>query len=187
MEHERNINRKYFLKTTAFSLIALSTSNTFNCKAVNNMDQKIVLSSLKEALSFLEKIENRDLSVGGDWDINQIFHHCSQSIEYSMSGYPINKNILFRKTIGKIVLSKFLSQGYMSHNLNDPIPGAPNLPEKTQSFTDGLSRLKEAIKTFQTYDKKTAPHFVYDEVSHEEYDRIHAMHLANHLSAFSGI
>lgn len=177
-------SRSNFLKKSG--LFLLSTQFIFDqgCKDGKEMENIIILQSLNEALKELDKIEKSSgLTIRSGWNPGKVFHHCSQSIEYSLSGYPENNNVLIRMTIGKVVLSKFLSQGYMSHNLTDPIPGAPTLTED-ENIQSGLSRLRKAITDFQKFTGTTAPHFVYDSVSKSDYDKIHAMHIANHLNVF---
>lgn len=180
---EREISRKTFVKISGVVLVSMQMG-TAGCGSVETMERRIVLGSLNETLRELDKLEKaQKILVPGDWNGNQVLHHCSQSIEYSISGYPIHKNFLFQKTIGRIVMNKFLSQGYMSHNLGDPIPGAPELPRE-ESISTGLKRLRTAIQNFQSLSGKPAPHFVYGDASKSDYDKIHSMHVANHLSVF---
>ena len=152
------------------------------------MKNSLRMDSLEKVQALLNQFEaNSHWKATGEWDTNRVFHHCAQSIEYSLTGYPKNKNLLFRKTIGKIVLGTFLSRGYMSHNLADPIPGAPALPDPSPTYTTGLERLQGAISSFLASSSPVAPHFVYGEVSHIDYNKIHAMHIANHLNIFEGL
>jgi hypothetical protein len=181
-----NISRKVFINFSTSVILSFSMLNLENCKEEdsNAMKRNLIFNSLTDVLSFIEKISKMENpKISGEWDINQVLHHCAQSIEYSITGYPKNKNILIQKTIGKIVLHKFLSQGYMSHNLTDPIPGAEVLPSPSNDFNLGIKRLMSAIETFRIQSSNLAPHFVYGEVSKTDYEKVHAMHVANHFSA----
>jgi hypothetical protein len=185
-EVKNNISRKVFINFTTGVILSYSFLNGEEYKQGDSkeMNKNLIFSSLNDVLKFLGKIENiQNPKITGEWDVNQVLHHCAQSIEYSITGYPENKNILIQKTIGKIVLYKFLSQGYMSHNLNDPIPGAESLPPSKNNINEGIKRLKDSIEAFQKHTQKLAPHFVYGEVSKQDYERVHAMHVANHFSA----
>lgn len=71
----------------------------------------------------------------------------------------------------------------MSHNLAEPIPGAPALDARTDSAA-AVARLQRAIQEFQGTTAPLRPHFAYGDLSKPEYERAHAMHLANHFSAF---
>ncbi|MBP8196381.1 MAG: DUF1569 domain-containing protein [Deltaproteobacteria bacterium] len=109
--------------------------------------------------------------------------HCAQSIEYSLTGFPTQRGFLVRKLVGPFILRKFLRQGSMSHDLKAPIPGAPEIPPALP-LSDGLARLKRAIEQFRNHSGALAPHFAFGDMSRQDYERLHAMHLADHLSSF---
>ena len=184
-ELKTEISRKTFLLGSTGAFLASS----LYCKEESSpMKNSLRLDSLEKVQILLKQLETSpEWTARGEWDTNQVFHHCAQSIEYSMTGYPENKNPLFQKTIGKIVLGTFLFRGTMSHNLADPIPGAPSLPEPSPSYVTGLARLQKSISDFLAYSSPLAPHFVYGEVSPSDYNKVHAMHIANHLNLFEGI
>jgi hypothetical protein len=140
------------------------------------------LSSLAEAVGVLEKLELARWRARGAWSVGQVLVHCAQSIEYSLSGFPKYKPWLFRATVGKLALAKFLSQGAMSHNADAQIPGAP--PPDDVSPQLGRERLLRAIAAFAAHQGALAPHFAYGDVDRPRYDRVQAMHIADHLSRF---
>jgi hypothetical protein len=110
-------------------------------------------------------------------------HHCAQSIEYSMSGFPQPKSKLFQHTIGAAAVGVFSWRGRMTHDLSEPIPGAPMLDAKADT-AQAVERLRASMLAFANWSKPLLPHFAYGELSKQEYELAHAMHLANHLSAF---
>ncbi len=144
--------------------------------------QRLRFASLAEALAEVRaRASSPTLRTTGSWNWAQILEHCAQSIEFSLTGYPENKSPVIRGTVGALVHAHFVHQGYMKHDLAAVIPGAPPLalpgaPELA------LARLEKAISDFQARSEPLAPHFVYGELSKAEYDRVQAMHLANHLS-----
>ena len=147
------------------------------------MSKQLRLKSLDEVKAELNKLEKAGSpkTEGGGWSAAQVLIHCAQSIEYSLTGYPSNKSALFRGTVGRLVLRKFLKQGFMSHNLEAPVPNAPELPA-TATLAEGLTRLRKAIADFQAAQGEPAPHFAYGPVTRAQYDQIHAFHVANHLA-----
>lgn len=48
-----------------------------------------------------------------------------------------------------------------------------------------LARLQGALQAFRATTAPLRPHFAYGELSRPEYELAHAMHLANHFSAFT--
>jgi len=117
----------------------------------------------------------------GAWSWAQLLEHFTQGIEYSLVGYPESKPPLIRRTVGRLVHAHFEHQGYMKHDLSAAIPGAPALVSSGDPVA-ALARLEKVVADFKAHPGPLAPHFVYDALTKPEYDRIHAMHLANHLS-----
>lgn len=113
----------------------------------------------------------------------QTLVHCAQSIEYSMTGYPQSKSALFQRTVGAAAFAWFSWRGRMSHDLGEPIPGAP--PLDGAELVQAEARLRRAVRDFEAWSGPLRPHFAYGELAREDYARAHAMHLADHFSAFA--
>jgi hypothetical protein len=115
------------------------------------------------------------------WSPAEVFNHCAQSIEYSISGYPELKPAWFRSSIGPLAFSVFAVRGAMRHSLNEAIPGAAAL-NSPASQVHALQRLQQAFADFAAYQGELQPHFAYGALSHAEYAQAHVLHLYNHLS-----
>ena len=172
------MNRRQFFKSTIIiggSLVAVGTGTVLLNEAGNRSDLKI-----STALTKLEQLSNKKLVHTGEWDINKIFMHCAQSIEYSMSKFPEHKSNLFKNTIGTLAFSVFESRGKMTHGLSEPIPGSPLLKSNLDA-TASMNYLKNSLIDFEHYKGKLAPHFAYGVLTKQEYEIAHVMHLYNHL------
>lgn len=185
---ENEITRKEFLNKTGGAVVAVvlsgaAISSIDGCSKGDTMKRDLKLVKLDDALGELAKIEKAGpgIKISGTWSLGKILVHCAQSIEYSITGYPDNKPAFIRKTIGKIILNKFMGQGYMSHGTNEPVAGAPEI-SNTVSDKEGFARLRKAIADFQNFKGETKIHLMFDAMSKEEYDKYHSMHIANHLS-----
>ena len=132
------------------------------------------------ALRKIDALAARRVASGGVWNPAQIFAHCAQSIEYSMSAYPEVKSRLFMGTAGTLAFSVFSTRKKMMHNLGEPIAGAPALDAGADSAA-ALARLRQAFVAFQEFNGPLAPHFAYGALSKDEYALAHAMHFSNHL------
>ncbi|MEM7183207.1 MAG: DUF1569 domain-containing protein [Spirochaetota bacterium] len=179
--------RLQFLEHSAKTSLLVLGSTAFMNASCSSTEvkqvRKVRLQSLEETLTALQPFaKDTKYKLAGNWSLNEVFEHCAQSVEYSMTGFPENRSVVIRQTIGKLVKSKFLGQGYMSHNLNDPILGAPALTP-AESYQPGLQRLLASIRKFQAFTDELKIHFVFGSATKEEYDKLHAMHIANHLSA----
>ena len=137
------------------------------------------LADAEAELAALEKAESPTLA--GPWSLAKVLDHCAASIEYSLSGYPRNKPALVRATIGPLVLGHFRRKGFLSHDRSADIPGDAAPPDA--DVPRALARLRRAIADFQASSGDLAPHFVYGKTSKAAYDHVHAMHVADHLSA----
>jgi len=109
--------------------------------------------------------------------------HCAQSIEYSLTGFPTQRGFLVRKFFGPRMLRKCLQKGELTHDLKAPIPGAPEIPPALAT-DEGMTRLRAAIASFRAHQGILAPHFAFGEVTRQDYERLHSMHIADHLRSF---
>jgi Protein of unknown function (DUF1569) len=146
-------------------------------------EELIRLSDFDESLALLERlVEAPKVEQRGDWSLPTVLCHAAHSIEYSMSGYPRAKPAIFRATVGRLALRKFLRDGYMRHGRASAIPGEPAIPPT--ELEAAASELRRAIAEFRAFTGEPAPHFAYGPVTKTEYEKVHAMHLADHLVDF---
>jgi hypothetical protein len=136
--------------------------------------------TIDAALAKLKSLSILPVSNSGEWDPYQVFSHCAQSVEYSMTGFPKHNSDLFKSTVGLLAFSIFFTKGKMTHSLNEPIPGAPALA-KDKDINIALLRLEKSLIAFKQYEGKLLPHFAYGELSKKEYEVAHVLHLYNHL------
>ena len=147
----------------------------------------LAFAALGEALQEVERLAAagvRALEPATAWNWSQTLVHCAQSIEYSLSGFPAPRSTLFQNTLGAAAFHVFALRGRMNHDLAEPIPGAPALDASVPDASSALARLRQAVNGFTTHTGPLHPHFAYGPLSKGQYEQAHAMHLANHLSAF---
>ena len=176
--HGEFMNRRQFFKSSLViggSLVGVGTSTVLLTEGVKRVDLKI-----STALKRLELLSNKNLVQTGEWDIYEIFMHCAQSVEYSMSQFPEHHSNFFKKTVGTLAFSIFESKGKMIHGLSEPIPGSP-LVKTSLDTKAAMNHLKKSLLDFENYTGKLAPHFAYGELTKNEYEIAHVMHLYNHL------
>jgi hypothetical protein len=149
-------------------------------------DRQLVFATVADAMREVERLASAavgPLAPATAWSWSQTLVHCAQSIEYSLMGFPAPKSALFQNTLGRAAFNLFALRGRMSHNLAEPIPGAPVLEASAQALA-ALARLRKAAQDFSTHTGPLHPHFAYGALGKAQYEQAHAMHLANHLSAF---
>lgn len=149
-------------------------------------DRQLVFATVADAMREVERLASAavgPLAPATAWNWSQTLVHCAQSIEYSLQGFPAPKSALFQNTLGAAAFTLFAQRGRMSHNLAEPIPGAPAL-DATAEGEPALARLRKAAQDFAAHTGPLQPHFAYGALTKARYEQAHAMHLANHLSAF---
>ncbi len=140
--------------------------------------------SLRATLQKLERLSSGPITKSGTWNPYQVFNHCAQSVEFSMTGFPESESALFQNTAGAMAFSIFSARGEMSHNLAEVIPGAPELAEEGDNQL-ALERLITAVTSFDAYDGPLKPHFAFGNLSKSDYALAHMLHINNHLQEFS--
>lgn len=138
-------------------------------------------ASIGAALETLARAGSTALSSGNGWDLPQVLHHAAQSVEYSVAGFPVLKPAWFRATLGSYAFALFDARGAMSHDLSEPIPGAPGIAPG-QPLAPAIDRAATALRTFERHTGALAPHFAYGALDKASYTRAHLMHLADHWS-----
>lgn len=124
--------------------------------------------------------ESDILAPTSTWNLSQTIQHCAQTVRYSVVGYPRLKPALFRATAGRLAKHHFLRRGATKHSLAAEIDGAaPLAADKT--VATAAAELAEAVALFTGHTGPHAPHPAYGRCTHEQFDRLHAMHLAEHL------
>lgn len=143
--------------------------------------ERVAALSIDGAQGLLRTLEGKALISLKGWSPAEVFNHCAQSIEYSISGYPELKPGWFRSSVGPLAFSVFAARGAMRHPLNEAIPGAAALSEPASQAL-ALARLQQAFSDFSAYQGELQPHFAYGLLSHADYAEAHVMHLYNHMS-----
>jgi hypothetical protein len=120
------------------------------------------------------------LAAGSEWTLSQTIQHCAQTIRYSVVGYPALRPWLFRATAGALAKRVFLRRGAMKHPLGAEIEGAPPL-QAGLPVAEAVELLTKAVALFASHTGDHAPHPAYGRCTHDEFARLHAMHMAEHL------
>jgi|GEM_PF-176446 len=180
--------RRAFLAAGAGAALAAAGAAGYFLHRPGN-DRQLVFATLHDAMREAERLNAaavHALEPATAWTWAQTLVHCAQSIEYSLQGFPSPKSALFQNTLGTAAFQVFALRGRMSHNLAEPIPGAPALDAPTTDASVAMARLRQAVQGFAIHTDALQPHFAYGALTRPQYEQAHAMHLANHLSAFDG-
>lgn len=168
--------RRILILTAGAIPVGLVAASTSGCSNASKNDRQLIFTSLDDALNELIRMTHAEaLKPATAWSWSQTLNHCAQSIEYSMAGFPQLKSSIFQRTVGKTAFNVFAARGRMSHNIGEPIPGAPLLDPNTD-IAMAVSRLKQAVLDFKNWKQALQPHFAYGTLSKATYEQAHAMH-----------
>ena len=136
-------------------------------------------ASIDAALHTLAQLNQQAPRMTGAWDLAHVLRHIAQSVEYSMAGFPALKPVWFRATLGAYAFALFNSRGSMSHDLREPIPGAPDIVQG-QPLVPAIDHAIAALRAFDAHTGALQPHFAYGTLDKPACTRVHLMHMANH-------
>jgi Protein of unknown function (DUF1569) len=180
----KSARREFLVRAAAIAPVVVLAATTSACQGTPANHRVLTFTSLSAAMEELGRLAKPEaLAPAAAFSWAQTLVHCAQSIEFSMTGFPEPKSALFQKTAGAAAFKVFSMRGRMSHDLADPIPGAPPLDANTE-VAAALARLHQSVAAFQQWKEPLKPHFAYGELSKAEFDQAHAMHLAQHISGF---
>lgn len=183
MSRHVNHGRRFFVRTVIGTAAVAPIILTTGCQSEGSTDRNLHLVSLDEALAEAMRLASATLpATDSMWTLPQTLVHCAQSIEYSITGFPIPRSKLFQRTVGATAFNVFAWRGRMTHDLTEAIPGAPTL-DNENSVEAAIVRLQKAVDAFRLAKEPLQPHFAYGTLNKEDYELAHAMHLANHFSA----
>lgn len=143
-------------------------------------------SSLAEARAALVSLRDAGVTrTARGMSLHQALTHCAQSLEFSLTGFPQEKSLLFRRTAGRLAAALFTRRGYLKHDLAAVVPGAEAIAPEGD-LAAAWTRLLTAIDRFEQHQGPLREHFAFGAQDKASLGRLQAMHLADHLSAVAG-
>jgi len=142
------------------------------------MNRNLRFNSLEDAVAELNRLGKGKVTTMKLWTYFQILTHCADALEFSMSSYPRVMPGIIRKTIGKFFFNRMMKDGYMKAGA--PNPSAPKTREEGDEKA-ALLRLQKALSAFEKFQGPFAIHPVFDELTKDQWAKLHSFHIANHL------
>lgn len=171
------MKRRSFLLKTTLATAAVATA------AIGWRRWQLPDAPIGALIDELDALRTRELRTTGAWSSYKVFTHLAQSIDYSLHGYPSLKPAWFRSSLGSAAFFAFETAGTMKHSLDEPIPGAAEIPAKGDS-ADALQRLIVSLERFVAHRGALHPHFAYGALSKGEFAHAHVLHVRDHLREF---
>lgn len=115
----------------------------------------------------------------GTWSLGQICNHLAATIACSVDGFPLKAPWIYRKTLGAVRRRRTFQSGRITPGvqLPDQYCPKPGLDDRAEA-----EALRATLSYYAGYQEPLALHPIFDALTRAEWDRLHAIHCAHHLS-----
>ncbi|MFO0951981.1 MAG: DUF1569 domain-containing protein [Isosphaeraceae bacterium] len=138
----------------------------------------LVFESLDQVMPDVDRLLEGHETVG-QWSLGQICHHLTVAMVGSMDKFPGAFPWIVRATIGPIVFRRMLSQGRMPEGVWLPKNAVPKPGLDARAEAEAL---RAAVRLYQGHSGPMAVHPFFGRLSREQWDGLHKLHCAHHLS-----
>ena len=136
-------------------------------------------ADLAEVILEVERLRSVSCRSTGRWDLAQTCTHLADSFTGSMDGFGVHRHVLMRLLFGRSALrdvfrTNSLGSGFtVTERLNPPLQ---------VDLEHGTEALASAIDRFRSHSGPLHLHPFFGQLTKPEWDRLHRIHCAHHLS-----
>lgn len=139
--------------------------------------RSLVFTDLSEVMPDVGRLDAGNRTTG-NWSLAQICRHLADSLAGSMDGFGVDNHRVMRWLMGRRAFRSLLTDGLaagftVSEKLNPP----PNL-----NRDEMIEMLAGAIERYMAHTGALHFHPFFGHLTREEWDRLHLIHCAHHLS-----
>ena len=146
-------------------------------KSIYNTDHN------KELIERINKLTPESQAQWGKMNVSQMLSHCQAPIDVAFGDLNLKANF-FIQLLGKMFKNKILN----SAEFKKDSPTAPAfIRNNACDFEASKTELINRINKFSELGEKaikTTKHPFFGEMTHNEWDRLHVMHLNHHMKQF---
>lgn len=115
----------------------------------------------------------------GNWSLGQICNHLAGTFTGSVEGFAARAPWVFRATLGRVIKKKVLAEKTIRPGIKlpDQFVPKPGLDARAEA-----EALRAAIAYYLAHPETRALHPFFGPMTAGEWDRIHCIHGAHHLS-----
>ncbi len=146
--------------------------------ATNPARRALTFSSLDQVMPEVDRLLGGYKTVG-NWSLGQMCSHLTQAIAGSVDGFPGQAPWLLRKTIGPSIIRGILKHGKMREGVELPEAFRPRSGLDDRAEAEAL---RAAVRLFAAHQGPMAEHPLGVRLSHADWERLHSVHCAHHLS-----
>jgi hypothetical protein len=144
----------------------------------NAARRPLQFASLDEVMPDVERLLAGHTTVG-NWSLGQICDHLTAAVNAAVDGFPGRAPWVFRKTVGPLVLRRILRTGRFPYWIRLPRRYWPRPGTDARAQAEAL---RTALRRLAEHPGPLAEHPLADRVSRGQWERLHCIHCAHHLS-----
>ncbi len=144
---------------------------------IESQRRAVHFDELSQVIPDVRRIMARHRTIA-DWNLAQICQHLADSFVGSMEGFDLSRHRLKRLLIRRKMLSVALTKGIPRNYTVDP----KLTPPPNTDLDQAVAALAEAIERYQNHNGKLHAHPLFGLMPREQWDRVHCVHCAHHLS-----
>jgi hypothetical protein len=114
-----------------------------------------------------------------NWSLGQVCNHISGNIRASIEGFAVSGPWVVRKTLGPVIKKMILKSGEIKEGMKtlESLVPKPDLDDRAEA-----EALRASIAYYLAHPLPRASHPFFGRMTAEEWDRLHCIHCAHHLS-----
>lgn len=143
--------------------------------------RELSFSHLREVMPDVDRLLRYGYGRGGRWTLGQACEHVGLAVSGSLAGLPGHAPWLVRRTLGVLIRGQVLRSGRMPEGIRIK-PGWKLMPGSDADDRAGVATLREAISDYLSTPGPLPEHPFFGPMSREQWDRLHCVHIAHHLS-----
>jgi len=115
----------------------------------------------------------------GNWSLGQILNHLAMTLRMSVDGTTLRAPWILRKTVAPFVLRNVFKTGRLREGIKLPESVLPRPGLDARAEAEGL---RAALDYYAAAAGPMADHPFFGRMSRADWDRLHLIHIAHHLS-----
>ena len=115
----------------------------------------------------------------GNWSLGQICNHLATVVAGSVDGFPFRASWIYRKTMGTVIRRQLFKNGEMAVGTQLPPQFCPKPGLDARAEAEAL---RATLRYFAGYQEPLVMHPFFGWLTRDEWNRLHAIHCAHHLS-----
>ncbi|MEE9296583.1 MAG: DUF1569 domain-containing protein [Phycisphaerae bacterium] len=139
----------------------------------------LVFADLSEVMPEVERLQAGGHRSTGRWTLAQVCVHLADSFTGSMDGFGVRRHRLMRVLFGRTALRRV----FQTDSIDSGFTVTEKLNPPAQPDSEAtVKRLASAIDRFQSHTGPLHFHPFFGRLTRPEWDHLHRIHCAHHLS-----